>query len=314
MSPTPVSMAVPTQPTAYAWEATDEQVAERYGVPIEQIARFDLNTSPAPPDLALRLLGAGAYDRAISEYPPSDYRALVEAAAERYGVGGDEILVGAGADEVLDLLAKAFLAPGAAAVVPTPTYAMYRVLTEQRPARSIRVPRRPAAEGHALDRPAVRAAARDAALVWLCSPNNPTALPEPDGSIAILLDDLAADARRRRDATRRSSSSTRRTPSLPASRSSVCGRRTRASSSSARRARPTLSRACGSASPSPAGRSSPRSNPYRPPGSVAIPSVAVVTEALLDPDVLDANLARVERERGRLAAAFAPPACRPGRR
>ena len=70
MSPTPVTMAIPTAPTAYAWEATDEQVAERYGVPLERIVRFDLNTSPSPPDLALRLLRAGDYGRADLGVPP----------------------------------------------------------------------------------------------------------------------------------------------------------------------------------------------------------------------------------------------------
>ena len=45
---------------------------------------------------------------------------------------------------------------------------------------------------------AVRAAARDAALVWLCDPNNPTGLPEPDGAIADLLAGLLADADGRR--------------------------------------------------------------------------------------------------------------------
>ena len=89
----------------------------------------------------------------------------------------DELLVGAGADEVLDLLAKAFIPPGGSAVVPTPTYAMYRVLSEQRAARPLLVPRRPAAEGYAMDIAPTRAAARGASLVWLCSPNNPTGLP-----------------------------------------------------------------------------------------------------------------------------------------
>mgnify|MGYP000317988020 CR=1 FL=1 len=55
MSPNSLPVSRPAQPTGYAWEATDEQVAERYGVPVEQVVRFDLNTSPAPPDLALRL-------------------------------------------------------------------------------------------------------------------------------------------------------------------------------------------------------------------------------------------------------------------
>src|SRR5450759_2728722 len=113
VSATPVTTAMPALPAGYAWEATDEQVSERYGVPPATIVRFDLNTSPAPPGLALRLLQAGAYGRPISEYPPSDYGRLVGAAAETYGVGRDELLVGAGADEILDLVAKAFLPHGA---------------------------------------------------------------------------------------------------------------------------------------------------------------------------------------------------------
>src|SRR4051794_36603801 len=172
-----------TTPASYSWEATDEEVASRYGVPIERVARFDLNTSPTPPELATRVLAAGRFASPLSEYPPSDYRRLVDAAAARYGVGRDELLVGAGADEILDLVAKAFLPPGGAAVLPTPTYAMYRVVTEQRGARTIDVPRLGKADGWALDLPAVRSAARAAELVWLCSPNNPTGLPEPAGTI-----------------------------------------------------------------------------------------------------------------------------------
>jgi hypothetical protein len=132
MSPTPVTFSSPTSPAGYAWEATSEQVAARYGLPVEAIVRFDLNTSPTPPDLVGRVLAAGRFETPLSEYPPSDYRRLVEAAGARYGVSPDELLVGAGADEVLDLVAKAFLPAGGVAVVPTRP-AMYRVLTERRP-------------------------------------------------------------------------------------------------------------------------------------------------------------------------------------
>ena len=48
MSPTPVTYTSPTAPATYSWEATDEEVAARYGVPIERVVRFDLNTSPTP--------------------------------------------------------------------------------------------------------------------------------------------------------------------------------------------------------------------------------------------------------------------------
>ena len=120
MSPTPVTFGLPNQPATYSWEATDEEVAARFGIPIDEILRFDLNTSPQPPEAVAGILAAGVCETPLSEYPPSDYRRLVAAAAAVYGVGIDEILVGAGADEILDLVGKAFLPPGGRAVVPVP--------------------------------------------------------------------------------------------------------------------------------------------------------------------------------------------------
>ena len=51
MSPTPVTFTTPTAPSTYSWEATDEEVAARYGLDPATIVRFDLNTSPTPPAL-----------------------------------------------------------------------------------------------------------------------------------------------------------------------------------------------------------------------------------------------------------------------
>jgi len=201
MSTTASTFASPTKPASWSWEATSESVAARYGIPVESVVRFDQNTAPAPPDLVRTLLEAGLFEVPLSEYPPSDYGRLVAAAAERYAVGRDELLVGAGADEILDLAAKAFLPAGGAAIVPVPTYPMYGILTDQRRAAVVRVPRRGPDADYALDLEAVRAAAAEPAdngahpaVVWLCSPNNPTGRAEPDGAIAALLDGLTRDA------------------------------------------------------------------------------------------------------------------------
>ena len=183
----------------YSWEPTTEFLAAKYGLSRDEIVRFDVNTSPVPPDLADVL--TGTFFPPLSEYPPSDYRPLVEAAAASYGVGTDEVLPTAGADEALDLTARAFLREGSTAIVATPTYAMYRIVSEQRGARVVAVPRRGPSQGFALDVPALVAAvvAENAALVWLCEPNNPTGSYEPPERIAALLAGLetASQAARR---------------------------------------------------------------------------------------------------------------------
>lgn len=194
MSPSPMTTGGSGQPASYAWEATDEAVAARYGIPLEDVERFDLNTSPTPPPWLDELLSSGPFQSRLSDYPPGDYGELGEAAATAYGIDPASIVVAAGADEALDIVAKAFLPPGGTALLPTPTYAMYRVIAEQRPARVVAVPRLGPDEGYRLDLPAVRRVAKEADLIFLCDPNNPTGLPEPKGAIETLLAAIASDA------------------------------------------------------------------------------------------------------------------------
>ena len=189
------------------------------------------------------------------------------------------------------------------AIVPSPTYAMYRVCTEQRGATAVSVPRRGAADGWTLDVEAIRADARAAAVIWLCSPNNPTGLAEPDGLIEDLLASVGADAatdgrtapivvldEAYAEFVGRSLSGLRlRYPNLVLVRTiskayALAGLRVGFAI-----ARPELIA---------------RLNPYRPPGSVSVISVTIATEALLDDTVLEANLQRVVRERARLTDAL----------
>jgi histidinol-phosphate aminotransferase len=177
---------------------------------------------------------------------------------------------------------------------------MYRVCTEQRGATVVAVPRRGADQGWAIDRDAVRQAASEATVVWLCSPNNPTALAEPDGAIEELLRALAADAARDgRDAP---------VVVLDEAYAEFVG----TSLAACRADYPnlivvrTVSKAyalaglrVGFAIARP--EVIARLNPYRPPGSVSVISVTIATEALLDDTILTANLQRVVRERTRLS-------------
>jgi histidinol-phosphate aminotransferase len=169
----------------------------------------------------------------------------------------------------------------------------------------VAVPRQGEEAGWALDSAAVRAAAAetDAAVVWLCSPNNPTALPEPDGAIAALLAGLAADA----EAAGRSA------PIVVLDEayaefvgSSLIGLRGAYPNlivvRTASKAYALAGLRVGFAVARP--ELIARMNPFRPPGSISTVSVTLVTEALLDPTILRENLARVEGERARLTDAL----------
>jgi histidinol-phosphate aminotransferase len=304
MSPSPFAVTSPTDPASYSWEATDEGVAERFGIPVSQVLRFDLNTSPAPPSMLAGMLAAGRFETSLSEYPPGDYRHLVDAAAARYGVTPDEVVPGAGADEVLDMCTKAFLPAGQAAVISIPTYAMYRIHAEQRGGRVVAVPRLSKAEGWAMDIPAVRAAAREATLVWVCNPNNPTGRAEPDGAIEQLLAWIAEDA----------AADGRAAPAVVVDeaysefvKASVIPLRTRYPNVVAVR---TASKAyamaglrVGFAVAAP--ETLARIALYRPPGSIGTISATVVARALTETTDMEANVARVLAERPRLAAALA---------
>jgi histidinol-phosphate aminotransferase len=186
-------MSAPT----YTWEPTTDFLAAKYGLPRERIVRFDVNTSPLPPDL--RDVLTGAFIPVLSEYPPSDYATLVAAAAESYGVGTDELLPTAGADEALDLTARAFLTEGSTAIVATPTYAMYGIVSEQRGGRVVSVSRLGADRAFGLDVEAIAAATEreGASVVWLCEPNNPTGAFQSLETVAELLGALESGAYRR---------------------------------------------------------------------------------------------------------------------
>jgi histidinol-phosphate aminotransferase len=150
------------------------------GKPIEEVERelgisgsvkLASNENPlGPSPRALEALGTAA--QAIHRYPDGACFALRARLAERMGLGPDRFVFGSGADEVLELLAKTFLAPGDRVVLPWPSFAMYPLVVQGMGAEPIAVPLT-AEMDH--DLPAMAAAvAEGAKLVMLCNPNNPT--------------------------------------------------------------------------------------------------------------------------------------------
>lgn len=149
----------------YEWEPPSASIARQAGVPENQVVRFDTNTFPWP---GARLDALAA--EPLNEYPDTSYATLTEAIAQYADVPMDRITVGAGADEILDLIAKAYVDASARVVLSHPTYPMFRILTEMAGGSVDEV----RAINLHVDRREFLEHARGARLSWLCSPNNPT--------------------------------------------------------------------------------------------------------------------------------------------
>jgi histidinol-phosphate aminotransferase len=163
----------------YVWQPGTEEIAARAGIDPAEVIRADQNTSPFTPPWASEVAARSA--ATVNEYPAARYRELRRAVAEHVGADENMIVPGAGADELIGLAARAFLAPGAVAVAESPTYAMYRIATLQQSAHYREVARRLPDSGFPAD--ALAVAAREAALTWLCVPHNPIGDRPPSSDI-----------------------------------------------------------------------------------------------------------------------------------
>ena len=88
-----------------------EEIAQRVGLPVGEIIRFDGNTSPhlLPSTRAEALAEELAR---IHTYPHGGYPRLEEAIARYAGVSPENIVLGAGADDLILLVTRAFAGPG----------------------------------------------------------------------------------------------------------------------------------------------------------------------------------------------------------
>ena len=114
------------------------------------------------------------YPTAYNRYPDPLQLALKERISASKGVPSSRIFLGNGSDEAIDLLIRAFCEPNRDAIlVPEPTYGMYSVCAD---INAVQVQRVLLSSSYDLDLPAIRSATdRSTRIIFLCSPNNPSA-------------------------------------------------------------------------------------------------------------------------------------------
>ena len=167
----------------YQWQPTSEEIARAAGLDPDQVERFDHNTSPFPTDWAADLVMQRSVT--LNEYPAASYVSLRQAVATNTGLDPGQVVPGAGADELILLVARAFLAPGQNAVLAEPTYPMYKIATAQVGGRLVSIEAQPPDFDFPADE--IIAAARDAEVTWLCVPSNPIGNRPTDDEVAAVI-------------------------------------------------------------------------------------------------------------------------------
>jgi histidinol-phosphate/aromatic aminotransferase/cobyric acid decarboxylase-like protein len=154
----------------YGWAPSTEELARRAGLDAVQILRFDGNVPPLPLPTSRPAAIASELAR-VNEYPHGGYPRIQEAVADYAGVEPENVVLGAGADDLIMLVARAYAGAGdTVSVPPSPTYPLFRI----------------AAQLAGAD-----VGDDDPVLTFICRPGNPTGALDPIPSVRPLAVDEA---------------------------------------------------------------------------------------------------------------------------
>ena len=165
------------------------ELAREMGLKEDTIVKLASNENPlgaSPKALAAMRAALGE----VARYPDGNGFELRMALAKMYGVAAESIVLGNGSNDVLEMAAHAFLAPGATAVYSQHAFAVYPLATQATGAAGIEVPARDF--GHDLDAMA-RAVRSDTRVVFVANPNNPTGTWLAPDALHAFLSKLPAD-------------------------------------------------------------------------------------------------------------------------
>lgn len=156
---------------------------------VGKVFKLSANETPlGPSPNAIAAFRDGAAQ--LEDYPEGTSRVLREAIGKAHNLDPDRIICGAGSDEVLNLLAHAYLGAGDEAIMTAHGFLVYPIATLANGAKCVVVPEK----DFTADVDAILAAVTPRTrIVWLANPNNPTGTYLPAGEVKRLHRGLPAN-------------------------------------------------------------------------------------------------------------------------
>jgi histidinol-phosphate aminotransferase len=146
-----------------------ELVVREFGIKPESVVKLASNENPkgCSPRVA-EAIAKNAHKAFL--YPDDSMFELKDALASKFSVSSDNIIIGAGSDQVLEFISRALLMPNDKVLMSQVTFAMYEIYAKQMGAKIVRT----ASYEHKVDEFIEAYNAHKPKIIYLCTPNNPT--------------------------------------------------------------------------------------------------------------------------------------------
>ena len=158
-----------------------DEVARELG--INDIVKLASNENPRGPGAKVQQAIAEAATE-LSRYPDGGGFALKARLSEKIGVDANQLTLGNGSNDVLDLIARVVLEPGAQAIIAEHSFVVYRLAVTCCGGDLVTVP----AKNYGADLAGMLEAVTDATrLIFIANPNNPTGTRTPGSELLPFL-------------------------------------------------------------------------------------------------------------------------------
>ncbi len=138
---------------------------------IRESIKLASNENPlGPSPLAIRKIKE--YLGNLNRYPDGDCKLLKEELSSRLGISKEEIIIGNGSNEIIELIMRTFLRPHQAVIIPEPGFLMYEKISLSMGAK---IKKTPLKEGFTIDLDSIlNLIDSDTKVIFLNNPHNPT--------------------------------------------------------------------------------------------------------------------------------------------
>jgi histidinol-phosphate aminotransferase len=146
-----------------------ELVVREYGIAAQDVVKLASNENPIGTNPAIAKVIRSNADIAHL-YPDDSMFELKEALSAEYDVNDENIIIGAGSDQVLEFISRAVLDENSSVLMSAVTFAMYEIYAKQMGAKIIRT----ASHEHKYDEFMEAYRMHKPKIIYICTPNNPT--------------------------------------------------------------------------------------------------------------------------------------------